>query len=290
MSERIAKSVGVADSSPTRLKDVQYLAPGIGILPSFAELPVRHGFTWGASSDNMAYKQHLGDPSIITQRNERAFQTLGMSPVREAVVMEDLVMVYCDITPAYLKSKQITERGIFTSAHAVFTTLPEVPLVVKPGDCTVSLIYGVSQDQEPVIGMIHSGRNELGSEIPTKAINHLQETYGCDPTNVKVGILPSLGVENHLIRAEDTEKVIGETTIWDNYMNTSPNGDIYLDGPKLLVSQLKKSGIPGRNIELYDIDTYDAAKQGQSFSHRYATDTQTSDRMGRFLIAIELER
>jgi copper oxidase (laccase) domain-containing protein len=291
MSLHIEAAVKVKDGSPVVHKEVKYITSGIGVFPSFLRLPVRHGFTWGQNSENMAYKQHPQnvDPNIITQRNEEVLRILEMAPLEQAIVKE----AYSNqeikvITPQLLEDAQSTERGIFIPAHVVFTTVKQVPLIIKPGDCFAAFVYGLTRDEESLIGIMHSGRKELQKEVPVRAIEYLTNFFGCDPAELKIGLLPGLGVANHVIQAKDLETVIGETTIWDQYKYLIPNGDLHLDARGLFLRQLEQSGVNPENIEVYNIDTYQSAKQGDGFSQRYTNASST--RLGRFFAAIQLEK
>ena len=181
------------------LDEVQYLTPVIGHIPLLAEIPILQGFSWGIESANMAYRQHNGDSTAITERNENFLCSLGMESLKHAVVMEATIgipddnIVPINVDYQFLAETHQTRRGIFTSSHLAFTRLSNQPIVIKPGDCAVALIGAKSSFGENVVGVIHSSRNELARKLPILAIRYLEEVYDCNPSQIKAGIIPSLG-------------------------------------------------------------------------------------------------
>jgi hypothetical protein len=283
------------DQGVSVLDDIRYVEPGVGYFPLLGEAQSLHGFTWGPTSENMAYRLHDpdADPHDITRRNNDFLRSLGMMPLNRAVVVEALIGVPgenktpVDITKTYLSNVSATERGIFDPSHLIFTTLPEQPLAIKPGDCSVSLVYGQTDRQEPVVGIIHASRNELAIKLPALAMRHLETEYGCDPSSLRIGVAPSLSKEHHVILAKDVAQHIPDMSIWSKHSSPDENGDIHLDVPGLLVAQFVDADVSPGNIQIYDVDTYDAAASGESFSHRFATMNQ-SNRVGRYMLAIQI--
>lgn len=281
------------ETTPSVLTQIQYQKPNVGYCPSFVNLPILHGFSWGKDTPNMAYKWHQGDPSLVTERIEAFLHSLGMASLPQTLVIEaytDPGKEIVDVTSEYLATATSTSHGIFTAADCVFTTLPQVPITIKPGDCTASLVYGLTREGLPLVGIIHAGRHDLESLLPQKTIQHLTDRYGCDPRELSIGIVPNLGVAHHIIQEEDIEHVLGKRRkVWERY--SIPNiadGSVHLDDTSFLKDQYLQSGISPAHIEIYDIDTYTSARLGESFSHRYATATNQPHLNGRFIVAIQL--
>ncbi len=267
--------------------EIIYQQPNIGCFSSFKD--IKHGFSWGKPLENMAYKWEKGDLEVVTKRVESFLQRLEMSPVRKSFTMEGCAdSMTLDITDEVLDQSQPNSHGIFTGAHNVFTTLEGVPIIIKPGDCTASLIRGLTRDYKPIVGIIHSGRHELEICVPQFAIRHLIERYECLPSTIKIGIAPSLGKNNHIIRAKDRNKIFNNEDTWKPYLQEKTDGSASIDGQKFLIDQYLSMGVLPSNIEYYAVDTYKAAQEGDTFSHRYAITTNQPDKNGRFILAIQL--
>lgn len=269
--------------------EVHYLKTGIGFFPSFNNFPIKHGFSWGTDSPNMAYKWHKGDPNTITRFNNKFLNDLGMESLSHSVLMEAYANIdIVDVNNSFLSATKSTEKGRFTPTHIIFTTIPKIPIVLKTGDYTASLVYGITKEKQSLIGIIHSGRNELTAKIPQKGIEYMKNKYGCDPSTIQIGILPCLGVKNHFIKSEDISDRAKDLDAWNQHMDKDNQGNVFLDMQQSLLSQFVDAGILSNNIEIYKIDTYEAAIRGESFSHRFAVTNQLPERNGRFMISIQL--
>jgi len=277
----------VSPTSVHTLREVQYAAPGVGHFPLLsADGATSHGFTWGETSENMSYRQHDGDPDIIVQRNRQFLGARGMNASRVVIIEGCTEPQLIDVNPTYLSITPSSERGYFAPVYALFTKLRKQPLAIKPGDCSSVLLSGKTGDGEPLVGIIHATRGELSARLPIAAMQHIEKTYGCDPARTNIGLLPSISAENHAIWAEYIDDHIDDFEEWDGYLKYDEEGTAYLDAPGLGIKQFVEAGVRPENIELYDVDTYTAARKGEAFSHRYTT--HTGQRPGRFMTAIQI--
>lgn len=279
-----------AASHPTLLREVRYQMPNIACFPSFLGLPIRHGFTWGRGSMNMSYKWHIGEPDVITRRVEGFLRALHMAPRCEAIVLEvDSADLIVDVTQLHGGPIASTDDGRLTGAQAVFTDLPGVPVTIKPGDCLATLVYGRSVTGSSVVGIIHTGRKELESHFAQRAVEHVTHVFRCHLRDLRIGILPGLGVDSHVIQARDMDTVVGNRESWQDYTYSADRGSTFrLDAPRFLRDQYLRAGVLPHHIEAYDIDTFKAAQAGETFSHRYALATRQPERNGRLMVAIQL--
>lgn len=267
-----------------RLTEVQYLHDGIGHFPSFPR-EVLHGFSWG-KMENMAYAWEQ-DAHAVTARINAFFEKLDMHLNHRALTSE--AYSENDILDADEESIALLEnrgdRGIFTSAHAIFTQLPHHQIVIKPGDCFVTLCCGISENGQHTIGMIHSGRKEINRRFPSYALSHFLEKYHLQPSSVRLGIVPGLGRDNHTVGVDYYSTL--DASVWEPH--TLPCEDtedkVRLDGLGCLIDMYTRLIHPSA-ITAYDIDTHEAASRGEAFSHRYASSTGTPN--GRNIVAIQL--
>lgn len=269
------------------LNQVQYIQDGIGHFPHLAESPIAHGFSWGPGSENMSYKYHEGDPTIITERSKVFLGSLGMNESCAVIVGSGKTPELVDINPESLATLNGGEAGRIVVAHSLFTTLRHQPLAIRPADCSTAVIHGLTGRGAPLVGIIHGSRSELDAGFSRIGVEHCKTHYGCEPENIHIGIVPSLKATRHKIGKEDVSRHVTNPT-WSEHINYDDEGNAYLDGSGMAISQFMAAGIPSENIARYSVDTYDAAAAEEGFSHRYTTQ-HPGRRVGRFMVAVQID-
>jgi copper oxidase (laccase) domain-containing protein len=248
---------------------------------------VRHGISWGKNTKNMAYKCAVGiDQVNVTRRLHKFHADIGLVPLTQAILLECAQarkVSFLDESPIPDDACP-TDKGNFTESNAVLTTRNDVCIHLRTGDCTGTIVVGRNRDKRQFIGLIHASRANIDQEIPTAMITEICEHYGCDPNTLNLGIIPCLGPDSHVIRVEDSSRLINESG-WNGFMQVK-GSELYLDLPARLISQYTTLGVLPRKIELYDIDTFKASEEGELFSHRYFLNHRV--RNGRFLTAVQL--
>lgn len=267
--------------------EVLYREANTGYFPILGD--VKHGFSWGAGSRNMSYQWEPAIPDTVTARIEAFLAGLNMASIESSVIVNHFSQnAVVDVTKEAILASKHADDGTVVDAQAIFTTLKNVPLTLKAADCTASLVWGLTEDKQPVVGAIHSGRRQLESFVPKKAVEHLVQKYGASPAEIQIAVAPFLSANNHTIRVEDTKDVIN-SELWKPYTSDSINRKrIHLDMLSFLLDQYRQAGISGENIQVYLVDTFEAARLGKGFSHRYATSTEQPERNGRFMMAIQI--
>jgi len=102
-----------------------------------------------------------------------------------------------------------------------------------------------------------------------KAIKFLKKQYNVNPENIHIGIVPHLFKKNR--RFENIEDL--DLKKWNGFIEKKDNY-FYPDETGLAIKQYKDTGIPDENIQIYDIDTYESAKNGETFSYKYHLEMQ----------------
>ncbi len=259
-----------------------YKQDNIGIFPSFLKLPVRHGFSWGEDAPNMSDK--IGDPNITEERVEDFFRALnipaeylivGINPSKNQYKDPNMLEINKSIL-----DREFSESGeIQVGANFIFTSLSDVVLTVKPGDCAICVLYFESET-EKYVGLIHCSAEQTDNKLPLEAINYLIRKYSIKPENIKVGITPAISKDSYFVKEGKFD-----LDNWHGFMEKK--GDkIYLDILGNILNQLSESKVPNENVEYYNIDTFSAAMQGQTFSHSLSSLTDLPE--GRYLVAINL--
>ena len=185
-----------------------------------------------------------------------------------------------DLDESKISNKEAPSEGRFVSCDAMFSRLRTAVLIVKPADCVVSLLVAAS-NRGTVIGLIHTGFRGVDLDLPSKAIRHLTSVYGVNPADITIGITPHISAESYYIRSLAE---LRDPTKWQGFIEEK-EGLYYLNTRGLLLQQYNCAGVSKDNIEVYDIDTYSAAKGNESYSERFWRLHQVSQN-GRFVVAI----
>lgn len=265
------------------LTEIKYIGEGIGYIP-LLKGQVTHGFSWGKDMGNMSFAWE-DDSDLVAKRVIGFLERLAMDPIEGTVnmVAEHGTRII-DVTEETFDAVTINQFGAQIPCDAFFTLMDDLPLVVKPADCTVSIVSAKTGGGGRVLGMIHAGRLGLDYQLPTLAIRHLLEKYEVDPTEVFVGTVPTITSRRYYLR--DFGELLRPDG-WEGFVDKR-DGFFYLDFTGYLIKQLIQSGIPRTNIQAYDVDTYEAATNGESFSHRYWREKDQKIPNGRMIVAAKI--
>lgn len=257
--------------------------------------PVEAGFSWG--------KDQMSD--IWAEKNLRARgitdETLIKKAKAEALVRRDQFLLsgemsvpprVAKIAPAKVKEEhqieEVTQEDVNkhmasgandamdVAANFIVTRVEGLTLQVNPADCPSYVLSGRDAKGEPILGLLHAGRDEVNEELPKKAILYMK-AMGCDLSTLKIAGCPGVAKENYYIQEKDRETVLkGNDAIWGNKLSVGEaieNGKkvpvVYLDLLGRAIDQFTQVGMRANQIQAYGVDTYEAAKRGETFSHRW---------------------
>lgn len=270
-------------SSVHALSHMQYRAHCVGyfpLLPSF----VKQAIAWGKGMPNMSSRVGLGRENadfatkdFLKRAGLRTDYVIKIDP--SGVPESELLHVLSDL----FKKTMLQE----TFSNFLYTTDPDVTLIAKPGDCPVAIVAATLPDGLPLLGLLHAGRTQLDTYVPSQAMALLQ-TLGCDMKSTFVGIAPSIAYDNYYVRSEDVEKLIKRNNWEMRKRAKEKDGKLFLDLLGYFFDQLIDAGIPEENIQAYQLDTLTAAQHRETFSQRYASYSGGDEQNGRFLVAAEL--
>ncbi len=122
-------------------------------------------------------------------------------------------------------------------ADGIFTTEPDIGLMIKHADCQAVVIY---DPVKRVIANIHCGWRGSAQKIISKSIKELKRIYGSRPKDLWVGISPSLGPCCSEFKgwSEKLPKWLHKFRIRDNH----------IDFWSASINELKEANIPIGNI------------------------------------------
>jgi polyphenol oxidase len=210
------------------------------IFHSFPELI--HGFTLNKVNYGLTPNH---DENEIHQNRKALFQSLGIEKIAFMHQIHSALINFISFEN-YQKKRQCD--GMTTNAK-------NLALFSISADCQPALFYDPSKK---VIANVHAGWRGQVANIYAQTVKHLQKEYGCNPSDLFVGIGPSLG-------PEASEFVNFQKEIPKKYWEFQFK-PFYFDLWALAKHQLMEAGIPERQIEIARICTY--SHPDRCFSHR----------------------
>ena len=262
-------------------KDVIFQKEGIGYFPNFVK-SVIHGFTWGKRFRNMSFQ--VGNQDRVKTDMEEYLSILDLGRLADTVNIAaehgDRIIT---VDETLIDGLALNNFGKEIVCDAVFTRLTNVSLLLKPGDCVGLIVYAESLDG-PIIGIVHAGWRGIDLGLPHKAIGLLIHELSADVRTIKVGMTPFL---------------FGEGMVWPNIEKLAKpsnwgsglvkrDGGYELDMGLAAVEQLLNAGLEDSQIEIYRVDTYQAALTGDGFSYK-ASKMNANIADGRFVLGARLK-
>ncbi len=264
------------------LNKIQYIKPNIGHFPNLSPI-INHGFSWGANAKNMSFK--YGKNSEVRENIKEFLKKLEMGDIYHSF---NILSQHKDkIIDIKEKNYKPSPNGVMLKCDAAFTSLPKTTITVKPADCTTAIVHGKNSDTE-IIGIIHTGRHGVQAELPKKAVKHILKEYGIKPHKITLAIVPSISKESKkFIHTQELDP-----KIWDGFIKKE-NGYYHILETELALKQYKKAGIIDKNISIYNVDTYQGAKDGVCFSNALEYELAQKNipiKKGRFIVAIRMKK
>jgi copper oxidase (laccase) domain-containing protein len=285
-------------------------------LSSLESLPIKHAISWGKDAGNMSVK-YRGQESEEVVR-ERVNKFLGDNGMEYYAVGEDgekhphVIHMIGAFEGTHLQTHEVlgdeleeSKDETLIQANFVFTTNPDVVMVIRPGDCPVSIVHAKVKDKD-LLAFIHSSAQSANAGLPRHAIRYLIDILHVDPATIKIGIAPGVGRENYTITQDekliDDPKNPGEKIIisrptiiernWkdniDEDLTHDPSKERHVDIMAATIMQFMEEGINPSNIQAIDVDSCAAAERGEAFSHRRSEKEGVPE--GRYMIAAQLKK
>ena len=165
------------------------------------------------------------------------------------------------------------------ATDAMITDVPRLCLTVLAADCVLVLFF---DPQKRVVAAVHAGWQGTVKLAAQKTAEILKQKFNCNPTELLVGIGPSIGPCHYEVGPEviaQVEDTFGST---DGYINNeTPDGKGYFNLWEANKRQVIEVGVPAQNIEVAQICTYCNA-------HLFFSERHQKGRTGRFGAGIML--
>ena len=165
------------------------------------------------------------------------------------------------------------------ATDAMITDVPRLCLTVLAADCVLVLFF---DPQKRVVAAAHAGWRGTVKLAAQKTAEILKQEFNCKPTDILVGIGPSIGPCHYEVGPEvisQVEDTFGNTVGYIN--NETPDGKGYFNLWEANKQQVLEAGIPAQSIEIAQICTYCNA-------HLFFSERHQKGRTGRFGAGIML--
>lgn len=143
---------------------------------------------------------------------------------------------------------------------AFITNLPGVAIGVRTADCVPILLY---DPVRRVIAAVHSGWKGTVLKIAGNTIERMRDIFGTRPADLHAVIGPSIGPKSFQVGEEVAEKFkdagFPMPLVWSfqGPGDGSPmSGGHHIDLPRANRWILEKYGVPEKQIQVCDMDTY----------------------------------
>lgn len=233
-----------------------------------ADHPVRHGiFTRHGGVSRVPFTSlnvglSVGDNPADVQTNiERIGASLSTSTLHYALQCHGKDLQHVDADTL----------SVAAYCDGLHSALPEIGLLIKHADCQPTLFYDPVRH---VAANVHSGWRGSVQNIYGETVQALVATHGCNPKDLLVCVGPSLGPKN-------AQFIHYRTELPEHFWAFQPEPN-YFDFWNISRFQLEQAGVLPGNIQIAEIDTFDATED--FFSHRKEKST------GRNATVIVLER
>lgn len=168
-----------------------------------SSLTVKNAFSWGKQSRNMSFA-YSKRPKFVQKRIDKFLHDSNMSSQHDSISLitqgEDKI-IYIDENKYNsgldLLYNNFPQRGFCVEGDTIFTSVKGIPLIVKPGDCAVSIIEAVNAEGRKIVGLIHTGTSGMILGLARKSMQYLHDKLQCDLSKVKICIAPSIRPESY---------------------------------------------------------------------------------------------
>lgn len=264
------------------------------IIPLLEKLNILHAISIGPAAKNMA-QSYEQSPDILYKREESFLAKNKLSSLKNGAI--SIVPDPGNPKIRTISSQDLinVKNGTKIQADCLFTTTQGLLLVHKPADCPTAIIKAVGEGGKNILGLVHLGRPQVNQQITERVLEYLFTKYACNPTDIFIGISPSIGPQYYWIKQKDHALI--DRDYWGYFAkDDNINGEniIRIDVLEKILAILADYKIPNTNIQAYGhadaVDTYAlaAGNPPQAFSHRYATSTNQPHRNGRIMVAAQL--
>lgn len=230
------------------------------------------------SSLNLGF--HVGDDSRVVLENRKQLANSIGIPLNDFTTAKQVHSDHIEIiSENYRGCGSNDYETAVVATDAMVSSVQNICLMVLVADCVPILLF---DRKKKIIGVVHAGWKGTVLRIAQKTVMLLKEKFGCLENDLLVGLGPSIGPCCYIVNVETIFKnvsVLKEKN--DIIFHEIHNGKGYFDLWETNKLQLKKAGIPEKNIEIAGKCT--SCNCAVFYSHR-----KEHGRAGRFGVGIML--
>lgn len=227
---------------------------------------------------------HVGDdPAAVIANRERLAEKAGL-PLDTWVAGEQVHGSDVTVVTEEMRGRGARELdSMLPSTDALITDVPGITLTTYAADC-VPILF--ADEDKGAIGVAHAGWKGTVAKIAGKTVRALVDTYGTNPSSVRVRIGPSIGPCCYEVdeRVADAVREAFPSRS-EKLLTANENGRWQLDLWRANVEALLEAGVWPEHIERMDACT--SCRNDLYFSYR-----KEGGKTGRLagLIALQEEK
>ena len=239
----------------------------------------RHGGVSSAPFDTLNMALHVGDdPALVWENRTRYLHALGLDPMSICTVRQVHGTEIVHVLRRDAGRGARSYDDACADADAMITNDSGVVLMLCYADCVPVLLY------DPVhnaAGLVHAGWKGTVQRIAAKTAARMGEEFGTQPSDLLVGIGPSISADCYVVGTDTAERFQAEFPAYVNEILTKRSDGLHVDLWAANRLQLMEAGIAEGNIDCADICT--SCERTFFYSYRAA-----GGRTGRLAAVMEL--
>ncbi|OOP57017.1 MAG: hypothetical protein AYP45_05685 [Candidatus Brocadia carolinensis] len=219
--------------------------------------------------DSLNLGFHVGDnPEMVHKNRQRLALSVGIPLENFTFARQVHGSTVKMITTDVRGSGAFHDGTAISAADAMVTNIPDICLMVLQADCVPFLFFDA---RKKVVGVAHAGWRGTVRRVAQNTIQTLKENFRCSPTDILVGIGPSIGPCCYEVGPEtiaEIRKVFGDEN--NHIQSDNFTGKKYFDLWEANNAQLIHMGIPEENIEIARMCTKCNHTLFFSYRHQHA--------------------
>ncbi|MGE7546245.1 polyphenol oxidase family protein [Sporosarcina newyorkensis] len=212
-------------------------------------------------SNNMALHACKSAKSVLYNR-ERLASFLQSSPANFVFANQTHSANFHHVTENDRGKGALRQDTAIADTDALYTFEPNIVLCSLTADCVPVIFYS---EDNPLIGVIHSGWQGTVKEITLKLFQHLQQTEQCNLNHVHVQMGAALSQRKFEVDKDVYTKFhdLGYADEWIEYNEVT--NKFHIDNQLTVKKQCELAGIPPGNISIDRMCTFQST---DGFSYR----------------------
>lgn len=192
------------------MKKLELKAVGTTKVVCFPHISVPHGCSTRLGGVSLGHLDSLNtgftvgdEPSRVWTNRGRFAELLGVKNLPWLLSMTHGTEVVRVDAPAPLPKELNSRPGTYYSADAAVTNVPKVPLSLTVADCVPVFFYDRTTGS---VGVAHAGWRGTVGGIVAKTLAKMQQEFQAEPSQIRVGIGPSIGPRAFEVGSEVLEE------------------------------------------------------------------------------------